>query len=102
LLSQWPMRQTRHNVAARSNLYVADVDRRLQFWFHAARPPLPHTDEHYRQQAGGDDADNWQQCQGRGEVVTTLNELQVADYCTESASSYLHQTQIRSDKILSL
>jgi len=60
--------------------------------FHFARPPLPHTDQHDRQQTGTDNTDDWQQGQSRSEVIAALDELQVADDSTESASRYLHHT----------
>ena len=71
-------------------MHVADVDRRVRLSFHTARPTLAHAEDDDRQQTGGDDADDGQKCQGGGQVVATLNELQVPDDDTESASGHLH------------
>jgi len=86
------MRQTGHDLAAWTHLNVADVRRSLHCTFHTARLALAHADEHDSQQTSRDDTDDWQQRQGGRQIIATLNELQVADDCTESASGHLHPT----------
>jgi len=74
-------------------VYVADVDGRLPFRFHTARPTLVHTEDDHRQQAGGKDTDDWQERQtAGGHVIATLDERQVADDGTESESRHLYHT----------
>ena len=66
-------------------MYVADVNRRFWFSFDGAGPTLAHAEDYDRQQTGGDDADDGQQRQRGGQVIATLNKLQVANDDTEPA-----------------
>ena len=85
-MSDRPLRQTGQHAAARSNVDVADVDRR-RFRFSSQRSTLAHTEDDDSQQTGGDDADDRQQREAGGQVVATAsNELQVADDDAESTS----------------
>jgi len=79
------MRQTGHDIAAWSDLHVADVDRATSGLHGARLTALAHADEHQRQEARRHDADDGKQCQCRRQIIATLNELQVADDCTEPA-----------------